>query len=96
MIPVKTISHGGTSRPTSKDHHGMNSLRQQQRNLPSIKTGLENVHCFVPSQIITISTNGVVYVCGCPVFLPFPVANILDVESFEEVRELPMVKKIID
>ena len=96
MIPVKTTSHGGTIRPNSSTHENLNSLLQQQRNLPSIKTGLENIHCFVPSQTITISTNGVIYVCGCPVFLPFPVANILDVESFEEVRELPMVKKIID
>jgi len=93
MIPVKTISHGGTLRPDN--HHKMNSLIQQQRNLPSIKTGLENIHCFVPSQTIQISTNGVIYVCGCPIFVPFPVANILDLESFEEVRELSTTKNII-
>ena len=94
MIPVKITSHGGTLRP--HNHLKMNSLIQQQRNLPSIKTGLENIHCFVPSQTIQISTNGVIYVCGCPIFVPFPVANILDLESFDDVYELSTTKNIIN
>ena len=95
MLPVKITSHGGTIRPSSRTHKRINSLLQQQRNLPSIKTGLKNIHCFVPSRTITISTNGVVYVCGCPVDLPFPVTNILDLKSFEDLYEISMVKNII-
>lgn len=78
-------------------HQGPHDSKlQQQRNLPSIKTNHQNIHCFVPSKTIHISTGGHIYLCGCGVFLPFKVANILDLKSFDDLYDLSMVKKIIN
>ena len=51
--------------------------------------------CLIPKQIIEIETNGDIYLCGCSEYLPKVVGNILDIDSFEEVHQLELAKKVI-
>ena len=70
-------------------------LLRRQRNLPSIKKHPNNLRCIKPSVVINISTEGFIYSCSCPNFLPYIVANVLDLNSFEELWHTSTVKEII-
>jgi MoaA/NifB/PqqE/SkfB family radical SAM enzyme len=70
-------------------------LLRKQRNLPSIKKHPNNLRCVHPSTIINIATEGNIYSCNCPNFLPYIVANVLDLNSFEEFWGKSNVKEII-
>ena len=51
--------------------------------------------CTIPKEIIEIEFQGNILLCGCGMFLPTVVGNILDINSFDEVHELELSKKII-
>ena len=53
-----------------------------------------SVGCYQPSTTIAIDFSGSCFVCSCPAWVPYPIGNILDFESFEEVWAHPIAKKI--
>ena len=53
-----------------------------------------NVGCLQPSTSISIDYTGRCFTCSCPAWVPYPIGNILDFETFEEVWDHPIAKKI--
>ena len=74
---------------------GLLTSFQIQKGLPSVKKGLDHVHCYKPSRTISIDPLGYCRLCSCGSFLPFDVGNILDLSSFDEIWETPQTKEIL-
>jgi sulfatase maturation enzyme AslB (radical SAM superfamily) len=55
--------------------------------------GIEH-YCDVPFITVNVDAQGRVFLCGCQHWLPVPVGNILDFNSFEEVFQSTLAKEI--
>lgn len=69
--------------------------KRNNANLPSIKTGILN-HCAIPSFTINVDLKGRVFICGCDGWLPFPVGNITDFKTIDDVFRSDQAKLIHD
>jgi hypothetical protein len=58
---------------------------QRTRNLPGIKTHLAPGQCRYPWNQINVSNEGLVFVCACDGWVPFPVGHVMDFNSIEEI-----------
>lgn len=69
---------------------------RQVRNLPQVKTGIAPLKCTRPWHDMQIDKNGYVFICSCNGWLPYPVGEILDFETIEEVYSGNSAKTIQD
>lgn len=67
---------------------------RKTRNLPSIKTDIAPNMCNIPWTGMQIDRKGRVFICHCDGWLPYPVGNIMDFESIDEVYNSPVAKEI--
>lgn len=62
--------------------------KQKAQNVPSIKTHITN-SCTVAWNSVTIDEKGRVFTCLCDGYVPFPVGNVEDFKSFNEIFSSP-------
>lgn len=77
----------GSGRAQVHKHARRN--RTSRHLVPPIEVG-----CRAPSRTVTIDYSGRCFVCSCPAWVPYPVENILNFKSFEEIWADPVAKKI--
>lgn len=68
-------------------------FHRTNRNLPSKKNIPPN-RCNWPWKEVHIDRLGRIFVCGCDAWVPYSVGHILEFNSFEEIFNHPVAKKI--
>lgn len=58
------------------------------------KLQIRDFTCVLPYASMIVDKFGKVYICGCHGFLPYPVGNILDFDSIEDIWSHPIAKKL--
>jgi MoaA/NifB/PqqE/SkfB family radical SAM enzyme len=79
--------------PRIKDKQGLIWVRQA-RNLPQVKNNILPNSCNRPWYGMNLDKQGLVYICHCDGWLPYPVGHILDFDSIDEIYNSPIAKKI--
>ena len=67
---------------------------QRTRNLPSVKTHIAPNQCIYPWYQISVSNEGLVFVCACDAWVPFPVGHVMDFNSIEEIFNSKQAQEI--
>jgi MoaA/NifB/PqqE/SkfB family radical SAM enzyme len=67
---------------------------QRTRNLPGIKTHIPPNQCIYPWYQINISNEGLVFVCACDAWVPFPVGHVMNFNSIEEIFNSKQAQEI--
>lgn len=67
---------------------------RQAANLPKEKTHIKN-KCNVPLTNINIDYKGRIFICDCDGHLPYPVGNISNVQSLDDIYQNDIAKDLI-